>query len=215
MHSNFKLFPGPTNDDQVPVINESLDNMVLDDDLDLALNIEETPRQLSLPLASARHESPLPALPIPFAFNRIGLSPRLQPLNSHKMAAVGSLDFSSLKPTIEPLEAQDFVQDIDPKTASPPPVPAATLGLADPTLFKDVRPMNDVPPEMADSHHHLQPLYPTGRLPFTPHPTMKFIPMVSRRRKQTSRACLNCVRAKAGCDKNRPCGRSVTVTLPN
>lgn len=43
--------------------------------------------------------------------------------------------------------------------------------------------------------------------PFAPIPTKGFIPPTPLRRKQTSRACTNCVKAKAGCDQNRPCSR--------
>ncbi|MES1920150.1 hypothetical protein MHBO_001860 [Bonamia ostreae] len=47
--------------------------------------------------------------------------------------------------------------------------------------------------------------------PFTPNPTTEFYPIHSTRRKQTARACVNCVRAKAGCDKNRPCRRCIRL----
>lgn len=49
--------------------------------------------------------------------------------------------------------------------------------------------------------------------PYTPKPTQQFIPLSDYKRKQTMRACQNCVKAKAGCDLNRPCRRLNKLTF--
>eukprot|EP01083_Nonionella_stella_P077240 210803_1 len=159
-------------------------------------------------------------------FHRIGLLPTVKkPLNMNN-SLVGSLNFNALSHNLAmcDIDAPESKMDCDSvfdtisspvslNSGDPPPLNAVEdLGFADPVLCE----MESVGiPQLSD--RELDPLLPDHRDTrgvFTPAPTAEFLPKFPRRRKQTSRACTNCVKAKAGCDRNRPCARCVRLQKP-